>query len=144
MDASVEAVDGDIVNKFKKFLVEEGGNGIIVDGPQNFICAFSGTIDEGHGSNRGKYVINLISSGTSKVSDPNQVKCLAHGILVGLAWELLTLLAVGDDLWQDSLPPDPTWFKIHQFCFSRNCLFATTAFALAVHVIDKCERKHFS
>ena len=32
MDASVEAVDGDIVLKFKKFLVEEGGNGIIANG----------------------------------------------------------------------------------------------------------------
>ena len=32
MDASVEAVDGDIVLKLRKFLVEEGGNDIIVDG----------------------------------------------------------------------------------------------------------------
>ena len=32
MDASVESVDGDIVLKFKKFLVEERGNDIIVDG----------------------------------------------------------------------------------------------------------------
>ena len=32
-DASVEVVDGDIVLKFKKFLVEEGENDIISDGP---------------------------------------------------------------------------------------------------------------
>ena len=32
MDASVENVYGDIVLKLKKFLVEEGGNDIIVDG----------------------------------------------------------------------------------------------------------------
>ena len=32
MDASDEAVDGDIVLKFKNFLVEEGGHDIIVDG----------------------------------------------------------------------------------------------------------------
>ena len=44
MDASVESVDGDIVLKFKKFLVEEGENDIIVDGPQNFIYAYSDTV----------------------------------------------------------------------------------------------------
>ena len=32
MDDSVEDVDGDIVLKFNKFLLEEGGNDIIVDG----------------------------------------------------------------------------------------------------------------
>ena len=32
MDASVEAVDGNIVLNFKSFLFEEGGNDIIVDG----------------------------------------------------------------------------------------------------------------
>ena len=37
VDYSVKAVYGDIVLKFKKFLVEEGGNYIIVDDPQNFI-----------------------------------------------------------------------------------------------------------
>ena len=30
MDASVEAVDGDIVLKFKKLFVEEGGNDMIL------------------------------------------------------------------------------------------------------------------
>ena len=49
MDASVESVDGDIVLKFKKFLVEEGENDIIVDGPQNFIYAYDDTVGEGHG-----------------------------------------------------------------------------------------------
>ena len=44
MDAFVEAIYSDIVLKFKKFLVEEGGNEIIVDGPQNFIYAFSDTV----------------------------------------------------------------------------------------------------
>ena len=46
MDASIEAIDGDIVLKFKKFLVEEGGNYIIVDGPQNFIYEFYDTVGE--------------------------------------------------------------------------------------------------
>ena len=38
MDASVESVDGDIVLKFKKFLVEERGNDIIVDGSCILAC----------------------------------------------------------------------------------------------------------
>ena len=59
MDAPIEAVDGDKVLKFKKFLLEEGGNDIIADGPQNLIHAFSDTIGEGYGSNRGKEVIEL-------------------------------------------------------------------------------------
>ena len=54
MHASVEAVDGDIVLKFKKSLVEEGENEISVSGPQNFIYAFADTVGEGHGSNRAK------------------------------------------------------------------------------------------
>ena len=86
MDASVQDLDGYIVLKFKKFLVEEGVNDIIVDGTQNFIYAFADTFGEGHGSNRGKYVNNLSSCGTSKVSYPNQVKCLSHGILAGPSW----------------------------------------------------------
>ena len=49
MYASVEAVDGDIVLKFKKFPVEEGENEISVSGPQKFIYAFSDTVGEGHG-----------------------------------------------------------------------------------------------
>ena len=57
MDASVEAVSCDIVLKFKKFLVEEGENYISVS--QNFIYAFSDTVGEGHGSKRGKSVIEL-------------------------------------------------------------------------------------
>ena len=63
MDASVESVDGDIVLKFKKFLVEEGENVIIVDVPQNFIYAYSDTVGEGHGSNRVKVVIELSTGG---------------------------------------------------------------------------------
>ena len=46
MDASVEAADVDIVLKFKKLLVKEGINDIIVGVPQNFIYAFSGTVGE--------------------------------------------------------------------------------------------------
>ena len=94
MDASVEAVDGYIVPKFKKFLVEEGGNEIIFYGPQNFIYEFSDTVGEGHGSNRGKYFIDISLGGRSKVSDTNQGKWLSHGILEGLSWGFLTLLAV--------------------------------------------------
>ena len=44
MDTSVEAVDGDIVLKFNKFLVEERGGEISVSGPHNFVYAFSDTI----------------------------------------------------------------------------------------------------
>ena len=61
MYASVEAVDGDIVIKFKKFLVEEGENEISFSGPQNFIYTFSDNFGEGHGSNRVKAGIDLRS-----------------------------------------------------------------------------------
>ena len=71
-----------------KFLVEKGGNDIIVDVPQKFVYAFSDTVGEVNGPNRGKAVIKLSLGGTSKVSDPNQVKWLAHSILAGLAWFL--------------------------------------------------------
>ena len=143
-DASVEAVDGDIVLKFKKFLVEEGGNDIIVDGLQNFIYAFADTVGEGHGSNRGKAVINLSSGGSSKFSDPNQGKWLSHSTLTGVAWGFLTLLAVVAALLQDFLPPGPNWFKIHEYCNRLNFFFTITDFALAVHVLEKSGRKHFS
>ena len=125
MDSSVEAVDSDIVIKLKKFLVEEGENDNIVDGPQNFIYAFADTVGEGYGPKRGKAVINLSSGGTSNISDPNEGKWLANCILAGLAWRLLTLLAVGADLLQDFFPPGPTWFKIHEYCNIINCFFTT-------------------
>ena len=96
--ASIEAVYGYIVIKFKNFLVEEGVNDIIVDGPQNFIYAFSDTDGKVHGSNRGKAVINISLGGTSKVYNPNQYKWLSHGIMAGLVWGFLALLDVGADL----------------------------------------------
>ena len=98
MDASVEAADGDIVLKFNSFLVQECGNYIIVYGTHIFIYAFAYTVDEGNVSNSGKYIINLNLGGSSKVYDTNKGKWLSHGILAGLAWGFLTILAVGADL----------------------------------------------
>ena len=49
VDTSIETLYGDIVLNFKKLLVEEWGNDIIVNGPQNFIYKFADTIGEGHG-----------------------------------------------------------------------------------------------
>ena len=144
MNAYVEAVYGKIVLKLKKFLVQEGGNKIIVDGTQNFFYIFYDTVGEGHGSNRGKSDINISPGGTSKFSYPNQGKWLSRGILAGLAWIFLTLLAVGADLLRDFLPPDTTWFKIHEYCNRLNFFFTITYFSLAVHVLDKSGRKQFS
>ena len=45
MDTSVKVVDGDIVIKFNKFLLEEEDNEISVSGPQNFIYEFSDNVD---------------------------------------------------------------------------------------------------
>ena len=59
MNASIEAVDGDIVLKLNNFLLEEGGGYIIANGPQNFIYAFSYTYGEGHGSNRENILLLL-------------------------------------------------------------------------------------
>ena len=88
------------------------GNDIIYNDPQNFIYAFSDTIGEGRGSNRAKTVINIMSVGSSKVSDPNKGKCLSHGILEGLAWGFLTLLAVCDDFLQYFFP---SWYHLVQY-----------------------------
>ena len=49
MDASVETLDGEILLKFKKLLVEEGENEIIVNDHQKFIYGFSDTVCEGYG-----------------------------------------------------------------------------------------------
>ena len=95
MNDYVEAIDGYIVLKFNKLLVEEEENDIIVDIPQNFIYEFDDNVGEGHGSNRGKYVIKSSSGGNSKFSYPNQGKWLAHDILAGLESVFLPLLAVG-------------------------------------------------
>ena len=84
--SSIEVVYGDIVLKLKKVLVEEEWNDIIFDSNQNFIYARADTVGEGHGSNKGKSVINLSLGVTFKVYDPNQGNRLARGILVGLAW----------------------------------------------------------
>ena len=144
MDDSVEAVDGDIVLKFKKFIVEEEGNEISFDGPHNFIYTFSDTVDEVHGSNRGKAVIKIRLVGSSKVYDLNQGKWLSRGILTGLARRFFMLLTVGADLLQYFLPRGSTWFKIHEYCNSLNFFFTIIAFALAVHDLEKYGRKHFS
>ena len=113
MDASSKAVYGGIVLKFKKFLVKEGENDIIVNGPHNFIYAFAYAVGERHESNMVKDVINLSLVGTSKMYDINKGKWLAHVIMTGLTWGFFTLLAVGADLLLDFLPPGTTWFNIH-------------------------------
>ena len=59
MGAYVDAVDGDIVLKFKNFLLEEEENEISVSGTHKFTNAVSDTVGEGHGSNRGKEVNDL-------------------------------------------------------------------------------------
>ena len=126
------------------FLVQQGRNYIIVDGTQNFIYTFVDTDEEGHGSNKGKYFINLILVGSSKVYDPNQGNWLSLGIMEGLSWVFLKLLAVGSALLQYFLAPGTTWFRIHYYCNSLNFLFTITSFALAVHVLQKYGSKHFS
>ena len=60
MEAYVEAADGDIVLKLKKFLVEGCG-------PHNFFYKFSDTVGEVHGLDRRKSVIVLI---TGEVPEP--------------------------------------------------------------------------
>ena len=98
MGDSVEDIDGDIMLKFRKFLVEE---------------------DE----------MILLS--------------MAHGILTGLAWRFLTLLAVGAALLRYFLPPGITWFKVHE-CYNKlTCFFTITDFNLVVHVLEKAGRKFF-
>ena len=93
MDDSVEALNSDIVLKFKKFLVEQVENDIIVYGPQNLIYELFGTFGKGHGSNIEKAVINNISGVRSKVSDPNQGRGLSHGIHPGsLGMEIVNSL----------------------------------------------------
>ena len=144
MDASFEAVDGDIVLKLNNFPGDDRGNDIIVDGPQNFIYVFSCTLGEGHRSNRGKHVINLSSGGSSKCSDPNQGKWLSYGILAGMAWGFLTLLDIGAALLQDFLPPGPTWFNIYDYCNSLNYFFTITDFDLAGNFLEKYVRKNVS
>ena len=59
MDASIESLDGDILIKFKKLLVEEGYNEISVSGTHNSVYAFSDTVGEGHFLKRGKAVIDF-------------------------------------------------------------------------------------
>ena len=59
MNSSVEAVDGDTVLKFQKFLVEEADNEISISVTQNFIYVFSDTVGEVDGSNRGKSAIEI-------------------------------------------------------------------------------------
>ena len=54
------------------------------------------------------------------------------------------LFSVDDSLLQYFLPPGPTWFKIHEYCNIINFFFTITVFSLALHVIEKCGRKHFS
>ena len=75
--------------------------------PYLHLCIFS-TVGEGHDSNRRKFVNNLWFCGSSKVSYPNHDKWLYHGIMAGLKWLFLTLLAVGADLLKDLLSPGPT------------------------------------
>ena len=143
MDTSVETIYGDILLKFKKFLVEEGVNKIIVNSRHNFIYAFDDTVGDGHGSNRNKAVINNILGETSKVSDTNQCKCISHRILTELSWELFSFLYVGASLLQVLLPPGPTWFNIHKYFNRLNFFFTITAFSLKVHVLETSGRKHF-
>ena len=85
-----------------------------------------------------------------QVEDPNfLIPIKSSGYLmasstVGLTWGFLALLDVGAALLQYFPHPGLTWFNIHEYCSSLNYFFTITAFALAVHILDKDGRKHFS
>ena len=68
---------------------------------------------------------------------------MACGILAGLAWEFLTLLAVGAALLQYFLPPSTNWLNIHEYCNILNYFFTMIAFSLAVRVLEKSGRNPF-
>ena len=89
MDASADSIYGDIVLKFKKFLVEEGENEISVSGPQNFICAFADTVGEGHGSNRDKSGIALSTGEVPAPPVMEKFRCsMLYLILTLMLWML--------------------------------------------------------
>ena len=95
MDTSVEAVDGDIVLKYKKFLVKEGENGISVS--QNFIYAFADTVGERHGSNMGKAVIDL------SIVEVPVAPAIGNNILL----DSDILFDIGGKIWMQYVVSDP-------------------------------------
>ena len=79
------------------------------------------------------------SDGVSIISTPGTYRSLwsAHGILAGIAWGIMSPIAISSSLLRDLIPRAGLWFKIHIFLNMSVFVFTVIAFILAVTALEK-------
>ena len=152
INSTLEQGNGQTMMTFSKILKESDEVPIDSDGANIFIFAYgTGNSFGYHAFNdRGAVRLSLSSCvpGTAPVvGDPNDGDLgggdgyrdmwTSHGVFAGIAWGVLTPLAIASSLLRGLFPPGGIWFTVHFSLNLTSSLFTIIAFAVAVSAVDK-------
>ena len=145
----IEQNDTHTVMTFDKILIEANEIPIVLDSEIAFIWAYGYGNDLGVHRSRGAVrlavgacipgVTPVSSNSAGVLSTPSNYKSFwsAHGFLAGIAWGILSPLAIGSSLLRDLIPKAGLWFKIHMLLNMTVFVFTVVAFVLAVMAQEK-------
>jgi hypothetical protein len=140
----IEQNDTHTVMTFDKILIEANEIPIVLDSEIAFIWAYGYGNDLGVHRSRGAVrlavgacipgVTPVSGNSAGMLSTPSNYKSFwsAHGFLAGIAWGILSPLAIGSSLLRDLIPKAGLWFKIHMLLNMTVFVFTVVAFILAV------------
>jgi DOMON domain len=142
--------DTHTVLTFDKILVESNEVPIVLGTKMAFIWAYGFHNDLNVHAKRGAFLLTINacvpgaaasteSNGASKISTPGTYRSLwsAHGTLAGIAWGIMSPIAISSSLLRDLIPRAGLWFKIHIFLNMSVFVFTVIAFILAVTALEK-------
>jgi hypothetical protein len=119
---------------FTKLLVENGEIPISA-GANTFLGAWGSANTLGIHAIRDSFEIDLSSGGIVELQTRKQAFWKAHGLFAGIAWGLLSPLAIGASVVR-KLFNGPLWFTVHRGLNMCVVLFTVAAFSLAVVAIS--------
>jgi len=114
IDASVRQTSTTTTLSFTKILNEPGEIPINRIGIGNFLSAYGSSNTLGFHSARQPYSLDFASRGVGTLDVKMQSLWKAHGWLAGIAWTVLSPLAIGASLLRKFIPGDALWFQIHR------------------------------
>jgi len=136
IDASVTQDGVSTTLTFTKLMVEDGEIPIS-NGANTFLGAWGSANTLGIHAIRDSFEIDLSSGGiNSDLQVRKQAFWKAHGLFAGIAWGLLSPLAISASVLRKLFKDGPLWFKIHRGLNMCVVLFTVAAFLLAVIAIN--------
>lgn len=136
IDTSITQEGGTTTMTFTKIMVEDGEIPLVLVGNNDFLGAFGGANTLAIHSNRESFSLDLASGGVTQLQTRKQSLWKAHGFLAGIAWSVLSPMAIGASVLRQMLP-GAMFFTIHRALNMLVVLFTIAAFAIAVAAINQ-------